>query len=61
MVGLSKGMWNLVLQLLKASFLHYYNVYVHKTWQGGNLLFAVPAHEITWRFDHVALQDNVTN
>ena len=36
MAELSKGMWNLVLQLLKKLHLYYPNVSGHQTWHGGD-------------------------
>ena len=34
---LSESMWNLAVQPHKASYLHYYDVYGHQNWQGGDL------------------------
>ena len=41
-------MWNLTLQPQQTSYLHYHNVYGHQTWQGGDLPWGAPTHEIIW-------------
>ena len=43
MLYLSEGIWNLDLQPLKTSYLHYHNAYGHQTWQGGDLPRGTPA------------------
>ena len=46
---------------LKTLYLHYQSVYGHQTRQDCNLPWWVLAHTITWHFDHVFLEDHVTN
>ena len=64
MIDLSSGMWNLVLQRLKALYLHHYNVYGHQTWQGGWLARAAPTNKVIWplitwfcKISHADLKD----
>ena len=41
--------------------LHYQSAYVHQTWQDGNLPWWASGHKVALPFDHVVLQDHVTN
>ena len=59
MVDLSEDIWNLTLQSLQTSYFHYRNVYGYQTWQGGDLPWRAPTHNITETFGHVVLQDHV--
>ena len=61
MADWSESIWSLPLQQLKTLYLHYHNAYGHQIWQGGDLPWGAPIHKITWPFDHVILQDRVTN
>ena len=48
------------LDKLKPLYLHYHSVYGHQTWQDGDPGEAA-AHKVVWPFDHVVLQNHVTN
>ena len=61
MVDFSEGMWNLALQPLKKLYLHFHIAYGHQTWQSGNLSYRAANNKVTWPFDHVVLQDHVTD
>ena len=61
MVDWSESIWVIPLQQLKALYLHYHNAYGYQTWQGCDLPRGTPTHEITRLFDHIVLQDYVTN
>ena len=43
------------------TYLHYQSGYSHKTWENGNILFGVPVHKVTLRFDHMVLLDHMKN
>ena len=43
------------------TYLHYHNVHGHQSWQCGNLPWSATTHKATWPFDHVVVQDHVTN
>ena len=60
MEGWIESIWNL-LQQLKALYLHFYNDYGYQTWLGCDLPWERPNHKVTWRFDHVVLQDHLAN
>ena len=49
------------LDKLKHLHLHYHSTYGHQTWQDDDLPWWAPTHKITSPFNHVVLQDNVTN
>ena len=59
--GLSESMWNLVLQLLKISYLHHHNIYGHKAWHSSDLTWGAPTYKVTWNFDLIFLQNHVKN
>ena len=59
MADLSKGMWDIALQPLETYFC-YHNDYGHHTWQGSDLPSGAPTHKISWPFNHVVLQNDVT-
>ena len=59
MADWSKGIWNLALQTLKISHLHYHNACDNQPWKGNVLSWRAPANENTWSFDHVVLRDNM--
>ena len=40
---------------------HYHTVYDNQTWQGGDLPWRASTHKIASPFNHVVLQDRVTN
>ena len=46
---------------LKSSYLHYHSTYSGQTYCNGDLPWVTPCHKVTWPFDHVVLQDHVTN
>ena len=46
---------------LKTLDLNYHNVHGHKTWHGDDLLWVSSTHKATWSYNHVVLQDHVTN
>ena len=46
---------------IKRSNLHYNNAYIHQIWQGGKLSWWAVTHKVTWPYDHVVFQDQVTN
>ena len=46
---------------LKSLYLHYRNIYGHKTKQYGDLPWLLFAHKIIWRYNHVVLWDHMTN
>ena len=46
---------------LKTFYLHYQSACSHQTWQDFNLLWWATAHKVTWHFDHVVLEDQLTN
>ena len=48
-------------EILKSLYIHYYSAYGYQTWQDGNLPWWAPAYKVTWPFDHMVLQDHVTN
>ena len=52
---------NSKLHFLCSVYLHYYNVYDHKTWQDDNLPQLLFTHKVKWPYDHVVLWDHVTN
>ena len=39
----------------------YHSVYDHQTWQDGKLPWLAPTHKVTQTFDHLVLQDHMTN
>ena len=39
----------------------YHNVYGHQTWQCGDFYVGLPTHKFTRPFDHMVVQDYVTN
>ena len=41
--------------------LHYHGACGHQTWRDGNLSWWYLTHIITWHFDHLVLEDHVTN
>ena len=41
--------------------LHYQSVSDHQTWYDGSSPWWAATHKVTWLFDHVVLQDHVTN
>ena len=42
-------------------YLNYHSAYGHLTWQDGDLPWQTPTHKATWPFDHLVLQNHVTN
>ena len=46
---------------LRPLYLHYHIGYGHQTWQGGDLLWGVPTHSVTWPYWHMVLWDHVRN
>ena len=46
---------------LKSLYLHYRNIYGHKTKQYGDLPWLLFTHKIIWRYNHVVLWDHITN
>ena len=56
---LRKDMWNLALQPLKTSYLHYHNLYRHQSWQDGDLTGGTLTHNVTRPFDHVILRNHL--
>ena len=61
MADLSESMWNFPPQQLKILYLHYHNAYGHRTLKAGDLPRGARTHKITWLFNHVVLQDYMTN
>ena len=49
------------LKFFLKTYLHYHNTYGHQTLKGGELPWGALTNKITWPFNHVALQDHVTN
>ena len=45
----------------KPLYLRYQNTYDHQTWQVDNLPWEAPTNRVTRLFDHMVLQDHVTN
>ena len=60
MADWNECMWNLALQPLKTSYLHFHKTYHHQNRQGGVLPWEVLIHKITWPFDYVVFQGHVT-
>ena len=52
--------WEIAWQT-KTIYLHYHNAYGQKAWQDGVLPWATSTHKVTWPYNHVVLQDHVTN
>ena len=46
---------------LNTLYYHYQNPYGYQTWQDGSLPWKALSNTVSWLFDHVALQDHVTN
>ena len=46
---------------LKPLYLHYHNIYGHKTWQDGDLPLVASTHKVKWPYNHLVLRDDVTN
>ena len=43
------------------TYFQYQSAYDHQSRQDRNLSWWASAHKVTWSFDHVVLQDHVTN
>ena len=46
---------------LKKLYLHFHNAYGYKTWLDGELPWAAATQKVAWPYNHVVLQDHVTN
>ena len=62
MAKLHHSICNLSLQSLKSSLcIHFHNACGHYTWQGSELFWGVPNHQVTWLFNYMVLWDHTTN
>lgn len=57
----TESIWNLAFQPLKTLYLHNQNNYDQQTCHGDGLPRDAPTHKVTWRSDHVVLQNQMTN
>ena len=46
---------------LKQLYLRYHNIYGQKTCRNGDLTWLIFTHKVKWPYNHVVLQDHVTN
>ena len=58
---LRENMWGLNLQALKTFYLYCSKICIHQTWHGGDLLLGASTDKVTLSFDHVVVQDHMTN
>lgn len=57
----TESIWDLAFQPLKTLYLHNQNNYDQQTCHGDGLPRDAPTHKVTWRSDHVVLQNQMTN